>query len=81
MDKRKEGSLRKRLCKMISELYKKILRLFRKKKNIQLGFYGPVNAGKTTLANRISLDWLGKEIGKVSERLQSRVEGSAKIIT
>ncbi len=52
---------------MISELYKKILRLFRKKKNIQLGFYGPVNAGKTTLANRISLDWLGKEIGKVSE--------------
>ena len=52
---------------MISGLYKKILRLFRKKKNIQLGFYGPVNAGKTTLANRISLDWLGKEIGKVSE--------------
>ncbi len=52
---------------MISELYKKILSLFRKKKNIQLGFYGPVNAGKTTLANRISLDWLGKEIGKVSE--------------
>jgi small GTP-binding protein len=52
---------------MISRLYKKILSLFRKKKNIQLGFYGPVNAGKTTLANRISLDWLGKEIGKVSE--------------
>lgn len=52
---------------MISGLYKKILSLFRKKKNIQLGFYGPVNAGKTTLANRISLDWLGKEIGKVSE--------------
>lgn len=52
---------------MITKLYKKILSLFRKKKNIQLGFYGPVNAGKTTLANRISLDWLGKEIGKVSE--------------
>lgn len=45
----------------------KIFRIFRKKKVIQLGFYGPVNAGKTTLANRISLDWLGKEVGTVSE--------------
>ncbi len=52
---------------MILSLYKKILQILRRKKNIQLGFYGPVNAGKTTLANRISLDWLGKEIGKVSE--------------
>ena len=52
---------------MITRLYRKILSLFKKKKNVQLGFYGPVNAGKTTLANRISLDWLGKEIGKVSE--------------
>jgi hypothetical protein len=47
--------------------WKKLLRLFKRKKIIQLGFYGPVNAGKTTLANRISLDWLGTEVGTVSE--------------
>ncbi len=46
---------------------RKIFRIFKKKKVIQLGFYGPVNAGKTTLANRISVDWLGKEVGTVSE--------------
>ncbi len=55
---------------MLSELRKslqKLLRIFHRKKQIQLGFYGPVNAGKTTLANRISLDWLGREVGTVSE--------------
>ncbi len=46
---------------------RRLMRIFRKKKQIQLGFYGPVNAGKTTLANRISLDWLGREVGTVSE--------------
>ena len=42
-------------------------RIFRKKKDIRIGLYGPVNAGKTTLANRICLDWLGEELGKVSQ--------------
>lgn len=46
---------------------KKLLNIFLRKKQVQLGFYGPVNAGKTTLANRISMDWLGKEVGMVSE--------------
>jgi GTPase len=41
--------------------------LFRKKKEISLGFYGPPNAGKTSLANRICKDWTGEEIGKVSK--------------
>jgi len=41
--------------------------LFRKKKDISLGFYGPPNAGKTSLANRICKDWTGEEIGKVSK--------------
>jgi small GTP-binding protein len=45
----------------------RIINIFRKKKAISLGFYGAVNAGKTTLANRISMDWLGKEVGTVSE--------------
>ena len=41
--------------------------MFRRKKSISLGFYGPPNGGKTTLANRICKDWTGEEIGKVSK--------------
>jgi hypothetical protein len=41
--------------------------LFRNKKNIKLGFYGPPNAGKTSLANRICKDFTGEEIGSVSK--------------
>lgn len=40
---------------------------FKKRKDIRLGFYGPPNAGKTSLANRICKDWTGEEIGKVSK--------------
>lgn len=43
-----------------------LFKLLRKKKNIKLGIYGPPNAGKTTLANRICLDWVGEKLGKVS---------------
>lgn len=43
-----------------------IRKIFGKKGNIKLGLYGPPNGGKTTLANRISLDWLGEEMGKTS---------------
>jgi GTPase len=39
---------------------------FKRKKEISIGFYGPPNAGKTSLANRICKDWTGEEIGKVS---------------
>lgn len=41
--------------------------LFRNKGEIKLGFYGPPNAGKTSLANRICRDFTGEEIGKVSK--------------
>jgi len=41
-------------------------KLFRRKKNISLGFYGPPNAGKTSLANYICKDWTGEELGTVS---------------
>ena len=41
--------------------------MFKNKSNISLGFYGPPNAGKTTLANRICKDWTGEEIGTVSK--------------
>ncbi|MBL7056431.1 50S ribosome-binding GTPase [Candidatus Woesearchaeota archaeon] len=40
--------------------------LFRKKKDVRLGLYGPPNGGKTTLANRICKDWLGEDMGTVS---------------
>jgi small GTP-binding protein len=40
--------------------------LFNKKKHLKIGLYGPPNGGKTTLANRISMDWLGEEMGSVS---------------
>jgi len=46
---------------------KNILRIFQFKKTIRLGLYGPVNAGKSSLANRISLDWLGEEMSAVSK--------------
>ncbi len=40
--------------------------MFRKRDNLKIGFYGPPNAGKTSLANRICKDWTGEEIGQVS---------------
>ena len=41
--------------------------IFGNKKDIKLGFYGPPNAGKTSLANRICKDFTGEEIGSVSK--------------
>jgi GTPase len=41
-------------------------RFFNKKKNMRLGLYGPPNGGKTTLANKICKDWIGEEMGSVS---------------
>ncbi|RPJ53761.1 MAG: GTP-binding protein [Methanobacteriota archaeon] len=45
----------------------KFLRFFLKKKSSKIGIYGPPNAGKTTLANRIVRDWTGDAVGPVSE--------------
>ncbi|HTZ42104.1 MAG TPA: Era-like GTP-binding protein [Candidatus Omnitrophota bacterium] len=41
--------------------------IFKNKKEIKLGFYGPPNAGKTSLANRICKDFTGEELGTVSK--------------
>lgn len=55
------------MINVIQKFIQKILRdLFKKKKHIKLGLYGPPNSGKTTLANRICQDWLGEEMGLVS---------------
>ena len=43
-----------------------IYNLFMGKKNIKIGLYGPPNAGKTSIANKLCLDWLGEEMGAVS---------------
>ena len=40
--------------------------LFKNKKQVKLGLYGPPNAGKSTLANKICVDWLGEEMSAVS---------------
>lgn len=55
------------VIKIIRDFFKRIFSdIFSKKKNISLGFYGPPNAGKTSLANRICKDWTGEELGTVS---------------
>jgi hypothetical protein len=53
--------------KILKSFTKRVIGLFfKRRKEISLGFYGPPNAGKTSLANRICKDWTGEEIGKVS---------------
>jgi len=52
---------------IIRAFINKVLRnIFRRKKQLKLGLYGPPNGGKTTLANRICQDWLGEDMGTVS---------------
>ena len=45
----------------------KFLMAFFRKRRSRIGIYGPPNAGKTTLANRIARDWTGELVGPVSE--------------
>lgn len=45
----------------------KFLKAFFQKNRARIGIYGPPNAGKTTLANRIAKDWTGEDMGPVSE--------------
>lgn len=56
------------MIKFLRSFIKRMInQLFKAKRHIKLGFYGPVNSGKTTLANRICKDWLGEKIGTVSK--------------
>jgi GTPase Era involved in 16S rRNA processing len=55
------------MIKFFKRFVNKVFRdIFKGKKHIKLGLYGPPNGGKTTLANRICQDWLGEEMGKTS---------------
>lgn len=54
--------------KILKNFFRRIFgNLFKNKKEIKLGFYGPPNAGKTSLANRICKDFTGEEIGSISK--------------
>lgn len=51
-----------RLKKLLSNLFSST-----EKDDISIGLYGPPNAGKSTLANQISVDLTGDEMSNVSE--------------
>jgi len=56
------------VIKIMRDFAKRIFSsIFKRRSNISIGFYGPPNAGKTSLANRICKDWTGEEIGTVSK--------------
>ena len=56
------------VIKVFRNFFKRIFSgLFKGKKDIKMGFYGPTNSGKTSLANRICKDWTGEEMGSVSK--------------
>ncbi|MDY6770776.1 MAG: Era-like GTP-binding protein [Candidatus Nanohaloarchaea archaeon] len=52
---------------MIGKLKDLLGGLFGSRREISLGIYGPPNAGKSTLANKISMDLIGEELSDVSE--------------
>jgi small GTP-binding protein len=51
---------------MIKSILNFLRKLFLKKNKIKIGFFGNTNVGKTTLANRISMDLKGEYVGHVS---------------
>jgi len=56
------------VIKIFKDFFKRIfLNIFKNKGEIKLGFYGPPNVGKTSLANRICKDFTGEGIGSVSK--------------
>ncbi|MFH2028900.1 MAG: GTPase, partial [Nanoarchaeota archaeon] len=55
------------MIQVIKKFFNKFVKnLFKRKKHVKLGLYGPPNGGKTTLANKICEDWLGENMGSVS---------------
>ena len=56
------------VLKILRDFSKRIFNsIFKGKENIKIGFYGPPNSGKTTLANRLCKDWTGEDIGSVGK--------------
>ncbi len=51
----------------LTNLFKKLrFNPFSSKSHVKLGLYGPPNGGKSTLANKVCVDWLGEEMSTVS---------------
>lgn len=50
----------------VKRIFNQFFRDFGGRKDLKLGLYGPPNSGKTTLANKICIDWVGEELGTVS---------------
>ncbi len=56
------------MIKILTDFIQRMFgQIFKQRKKIKLGFYGPPNGGKTTLSNRICKDWLGEELGIASK--------------
>jgi len=56
------------VIKIFKNFFKKVFsKIFKGKKDVRLGFYGPPNSGKTSLANRICKDFTGEEMGSISK--------------
>lgn len=56
------------MIKFLQRFIDKVFRdIFKQRKQLKLGLYGPPNSGKTTLANSITEDWLGEKMGAVSK--------------
>jgi small GTP-binding protein len=56
------------MIKVLKNFFQRIwLDIFSSRKAFSLGFYGPPNAGKTSLANKLCKAWTGEEIGTVSK--------------
>src|SRR3989344_9699219 len=56
------------VIRIVTNFFKRVFNgLFATKKNLSIGFYGPPNSGKTSLANKICKDWTGEEIGRISK--------------
>jgi small GTP-binding protein len=53
----------KRLNNFVKRMFTGI---FSRRQTLRIGLYGPPNGGKTTLANKLCQDWLGEDMGTVS---------------
>ncbi len=55
------------MIRIIRDFVQRIFnQIFAKKKTFKLGLYGPPNSGKSTLANKITKDWIGQKMSAVS---------------
>ena len=55
------------MIRIVKDFIQRIFgQIFSARKNLKLGLYGPPNSGKSTLANKITKDWIGEKMSAVS---------------